>query len=102
VLVPAPGARPALLWERFASVFGVDPAVCTPPARQRNASLGYASADLMRRVNVELADLGMQAYAKTMKSSCPSRCLVDATANRPCRRTLRCRSSRSTTTSSLD
>lgn len=68
VLVPAPGARPALLWERFASVFGVDPAVCTPPARQRNASLGYASADLMRRVNVELADLGMQAYAKTMKS----------------------------------
>jgi len=68
VLVPASGSRPEELWERFASVIGVDPSVCSPPASQRNSSLGYASADLMRRVNVELADLGMHAYTKTMKS----------------------------------
>jgi hypothetical protein len=68
VLVPAPGAPPEELWTRFASVIGVDPATCTPPARQRNTSLGYASADLMRRVNAGLTDLGIKAYGKTMKS----------------------------------
>jgi hypothetical protein len=68
VLVPPSGSRPAELWERFASVIGVDPSTCTTPDRQRNASLGYASADLMRRVNVQLSDLGMHAYTKTMKS----------------------------------
>jgi hypothetical protein len=83
VLVPAPGARPALLWDRFASVIGVDPAVCAPPARQRNASLGYASADLMRRVNVELADLGMQAYAKTVKAYLAKQVLSGRTGEPP-------------------
>ena len=68
VLVPAASTRPAELWERFASVVGIDPSVCAPPTRQRNASLGYASADLMRRVNVKLADVGMLAYGRTMKS----------------------------------
>ena len=68
VLVPAPGAPPEELWTRFASVIGVDPASCTPPAAQRNTSLGYASADLMRRVNTGLKDLGMQSYSKTVKS----------------------------------
>jgi hypothetical protein len=68
VLVPATPTRPAELWERFASVIGIDPSVCAPPTRQRNASLGYASADLMRRVNVKLSDVGMLAYGRTMKS----------------------------------
>jgi hypothetical protein len=49
-------------------VIGVDPAACTPPTAQRNSSLGYASADLMRRVNTGLQDLGMQSYSKTVKS----------------------------------
>ena len=68
ILVPTPTTRPAELWERFASVIGIDPSVCAPPTRPRNASLGYASADLMRRANVQLADVGMLAYGRTMKS----------------------------------
>jgi hypothetical protein len=68
VLVPAPGAPPEELWTRFASVVGIDPGACTPPTAQRNTSLGYASADLMRRVNTGLKDLGMQSYSKTVKS----------------------------------
>lgn len=68
VLVPAPGAPPEELWTRFSSVIGVDPSTCTPPAGSHNASLGYASADLMRRVNVGLSDLGKRAYNKTVKT----------------------------------
>jgi hypothetical protein len=68
VLVPAPGSEPQELWRRFASVIGVDPATCNPPGQQRNASLDYAAADLMRRVNVGLKDLGQQAYGRTVKS----------------------------------
>jgi hypothetical protein len=68
VLVPAPGSEPQELWMRFASVIGVDPSTCNPPGQQRNASLDYAAADLMRRVNVGVKDLGQQAYGRTVKS----------------------------------
>ncbi|MGI8613004.1 MAG: hypothetical protein ACR2KL_03520 [Nocardioidaceae bacterium] len=68
VLVPAGGAEPTLLWQRFASVLGVDPASCAPPTGQRNPSLGYASADLMRRVNRRLRRFPQYAYMKTMKA----------------------------------
>lgn len=68
VLVPAPGAPPEELWRRFASVIDVDPSICTPPGRQRNASLGYASAELLRRVNLELSDVSVNAYTRTVKS----------------------------------
>ncbi|MDQ3628752.1 MAG: hypothetical protein M3419_08085 [Actinomycetota bacterium] len=68
VLVPASREDPSLLWRRYASVIGVDPDSCTPPTGQRNASLGYASADLVRRVNAHLGDVGQFAYTKTMKA----------------------------------
>jgi len=68
VLVPASREDPTLLWRRFASVIGVAPGSCTPPTGQRNASLGYASADLVRRVNVHLGDIGQFAYGKTVKA----------------------------------
>lgn len=68
VLVPASREDPTLLWRRFSSVIGVDPDSCTPPTGQRNASLGYASADLVRRVNVHLGEIGQFAYSKTMKA----------------------------------
>lgn len=68
VLVPANRDDPTLLWRRYASVIGVDPQTCTPPSGERNASLGYASADLVRRVNVHLADEGHHGYTKTMKA----------------------------------
>jgi hypothetical protein len=67
VTVPRPGAPRELLWERFAGVVGVDPAVATEPAAGHNPSLGYASADLMRRLNSELGRLPRHRYNPTLK-----------------------------------
>lgn len=59
VTVPGAGAAPELLWERFAEVVGLDPTgfdLDVPPA---NSSLGAASAELMRRVNLAGREHGL-------------------------------------------
>ena len=68
VLVPPPGAPSTLLWERFATAVGIEAARYDPPRRRRNESLGYVSADLMRRANVELQKLPLSDYQRTVKS----------------------------------
>ncbi|HEU4512069.1 MAG TPA: hypothetical protein VFR87_03090 [Nocardioidaceae bacterium] len=77
VTVPRPGAPRELLWERFASVLGVDPAVATRPAAGHNPSLGYASADLMRRLNSELGRLPRHRYNPTLKHYLAERVLAE-------------------------
>ncbi|MGR7023831.1 hypothetical protein [Geodermatophilus sp. URMC 62] len=59
VTVPPQGADPTLLWERFASVVGVDPAVASLPDGRRNQSLGRAESELLRRLNERL-DYGVE------------------------------------------
>lgn len=53
VTVPAAGAPPELLWERFASVAGVDSAGLDLAVRS-NPSLGLASLLVLRRLNQRL------------------------------------------------
>ena len=53
VTIPQRGGDPELLWRRFASVIGADPAVPTTEGR-RNKSLGRAEAELLRRLNEKL------------------------------------------------
>lgn len=67
VTVPPPGAPRDLLWRRFAGVIGLDPEVATNPAQGHNPSLGYPSADLMRRLNAELGRLPRGEYNPTLK-----------------------------------
>jgi len=67
VTVPPPGAPRDLLWRRFAVVIGLDPDVATNPARGHNPSLGYPSAELMRRLNAELGRLPRGEYNPTLK-----------------------------------
>ncbi|MET0839115.1 MAG: hypothetical protein ABWY19_10065 [Marmoricola sp.] len=55
VTVPRPGARPTLLWERFAGVFGIDPTEFGP-AGKANASLGVPESAMVRRLNRRLND----------------------------------------------
>jgi hypothetical protein len=50
VTVPR-GGRPDALWERFASVVGVDPSVASPEVSGANTSLGLVEAELLRRVD---------------------------------------------------
>lgn len=53
VTVPPAGTAPVVLWERFCSVVGLDPAPFELPATG-NESLGAASAQLMRALNERL------------------------------------------------
>lgn len=56
VTVPQPGSPPALLLERFCSVFGIDPTTLSMSSVRENTSLGLVQAELLRRVNVALGD----------------------------------------------
>jgi hypothetical protein len=51
VTVPPAGAPPGLLWERFATVFGVAPADYTPTTSRTNPSMGVPETALIRRIN---------------------------------------------------
>jgi hypothetical protein len=54
VTVPQPGAPAELLWERFASVLGVDPTAYDTQVSGVNTSLGVVECELLRRINIEL------------------------------------------------
>lgn len=49
--MPRPGAPRELLWERFAGLIGVDPAVADLSEARANASLSWTETELLRRVN---------------------------------------------------
>lgn len=51
ITVPRPGAPEGLLWERFAAVFGIDPAQFEPDGDRSNPSLGVAESAVVRRIN---------------------------------------------------
>lgn len=69
VTVPPPGAPPETLWNRFCEAVRVDPALCAP-VEPANESLGAASAEVLRRVNENLAawDIPWEGYAKVVKA----------------------------------
>lgn len=54
VTVPPPGSPPDVLWQRFASVIGVDPGCADLSTARANTSLGLAEAELLRRLNATL------------------------------------------------
>jgi hypothetical protein len=65
VTAPPPGARPELLWERFAEVIGVDPAVAVADSPAANTSLGIAAAAELRRFNERYgAAMPLQRYRR--------------------------------------
>ncbi|TDC62760.1 hypothetical protein E1200_24635 [Actinomadura sp. GC306] len=49
--MPGPGAPRERLWERFAGLVGVDPAVADPAGARANASLSWTETELLRKVN---------------------------------------------------
>lgn len=66
VTVPASSADPTLLWRRFAEVTGLDPALGELSERA-NESMGYASTELLRRVNLALTDVPASDYNPTVR-----------------------------------
>ena len=67
VTVPTRRAKPGELWNRFASVLGVDPAAAAEPPAETNPSLGYASTELVRQVNKRIGRLPQSEYNWTVK-----------------------------------
>ena len=67
VTVPRRRERPDDLWRRIAGVIGVDPAAITQPPEGTNPSLGYASSELVRRLNTRLGRLPHSEYNWTVK-----------------------------------
>lgn len=64
VTVPPKGSDPTLLWTRFASVLGIDPALCEPPSSYVHTSLGHESTEFLRLLNVAL---GEEARSRTVR-----------------------------------
>jgi hypothetical protein len=67
VTVPPSGASPTLLWERFASVIGVDPSTCTTDVPRSNESLGVVESAFLRRFNAAASDVDWDAYRAHVK-----------------------------------
>ena len=51
ITVPKPGAARDLLWQRFATVLGLDAAALAPQTTRANPSLGVPETALIRRIN---------------------------------------------------
>ncbi len=56
VTVPPAGNPPSVLWERFATLLGLDPSAFDLDVGRSNSSLSATGAELLRRVNGELGD----------------------------------------------
>ena len=64
VITVPPQAPAEVLWERFASVVGIDPSSTDVPPARVNCSLGPAEAEFLRRMNEALSD-GMPEWFYT-------------------------------------
>ncbi len=67
VTVPDPAAPPAELWHRFCAAIGAPVEETSLDELHANPSLGYASCDLLRRMNVHLGDVSPKAYRKGIR-----------------------------------
>jgi hypothetical protein len=77
-VVTVPGGQdPAELWQRFAAVIGVDPALATRSAPTSNASIGLAATELLRRVNGHIGRLPPSEYNGTVKGPLALRLLAE-------------------------
>ncbi len=87
VTVPQRGAPPDLLWRRFASVLGVDPAAVDATAIRPNASLGNVETNVLRRINQAIASsptpLSGGEYIRSVKTPVGNGVLQSPGSRRP-------------------
>ncbi|GAB2444561.1 hypothetical protein GCM10027062_25610 [Nocardioides hungaricus] len=84
VTVPAPGADPAVLWQRFREAAGLPDIAYGLPEDARNPSLGAVETELLRRVVAALPeDVPWPVYARQVKRRLAQRELVQRRAGGP-------------------
>jgi hypothetical protein len=70
ITMPPRGSAPDLLWERFAGLVGIDPAVADTERARSNASLGLSEVELLRRINAAMpAELPGWFYMRNVKDA---------------------------------
>jgi hypothetical protein len=80
ITMPPPGMGPGVLWERFAALLGIDPAVADLGCARPNASLGLPEIEFLRRLNQALPDASEVPdwfYMWTVKEGLAHRALAD-------------------------
>lgn len=77
VTVPPAGGDPAELWRRLATVIGVEARAYDLASVRSNASLGWESAEVMRRVNEQVRErkVGRRTYERAFKHHLAKRVL---------------------------
>jgi hypothetical protein len=82
VTVPPSGSSPDLLWQRFASVLGLDAGRFDTSAARPNASLGLPEVEMLRRLNRTLASqIPSWFYAGRVKETLAHVVLAQRTAS---------------------
>ena len=77
ITMPPPGTGPGVLWERFAGLLGIDPAVADLDCARPNASLGLPEIEFLRRLNQALPDdVPTWFYMWTVKEGVAHRALA--------------------------
>jgi hypothetical protein len=77
ITVPPASVERDAVYRLFAEVVGFDPSSLTRPTRDINASFGYAEAEMLRRLNVTLADrLSDQEYTAAIRSTLVNKVLA--------------------------
>lgn len=81
ITVPAPGAPPDALWQRFCTVLGIAPEWARQDSTRANPSMGVAETALIRRLNQRLrgSDVSREDHRVLVKEMLVQRNL----ANRP-------------------
>ena len=69
ITVPPKGSDPSLLWQRFATVLGVRPTLCSPPTSYIHTSLGHESTEFLRLLNEALGPARRDRRALAVKKT---------------------------------
>jgi len=62
VTIPPSGGPVDALWQRFCTVTRLDPDAYRPPVDRANRSVGFAEAELLRRINKHVKQLDERGY----------------------------------------
>ncbi len=83
VAVPPPGADTAELWRRFRDAAALDAGAAPGAGERANESLGYASCDVLRRLNHHLTPLATKRYQQARGAVLPALLPLRAGEGRP-------------------
>ena len=83
VLVPAAGSPPQLLWQRFCEGARIGAPALPAGDSRENESLGYASCELLRRLNPSLKTLSRAEYERARRPALQALLPLRAEEGRP-------------------